>query len=48
MYGQRARLPVESLLSGALLAHERVSADAENLANKIQNYAKIGTSSSSR
>jgi len=35
MYGQRARLPVESLLSDALPAHERVSADAENLANKL-------------
>ena len=35
MYGQRARLPIESLLSDALPAHERLSTNVENLANKL-------------
>ena len=35
MYGQRARLPIESLLSNTLPAHERLSTNAEKLANKL-------------
>ena len=35
MYGQRARLPIESLLSNALPAHERLSTNAKDLANKL-------------
>ena len=35
MYGQRARLPVESILSDALPAHERLSTNVEDLANKL-------------
>ena len=35
MYGKRARLPVETLLSSSLPAHERMSTNMQDLANKL-------------